>query len=276
MNQELIVVKQLPIIEQQLKVASDSFKEKAEHALSLVVSEETVKSVKLTRADITKDYNELEELRKQIKKKILEPYEQFEGIYKDYITNVYLPTDKQLKEKINEVEDGLKEEKKSAVVEYYNECVSAANIDFLTFEKLNIPVTLSASLKSLKEQVQSAINKVTDDLGLIGTQEYKEEILVEYKESLNVSQVITSVVNRHKAIEAEKERIAQIKEREAQQAQAAQKVDENLSFAPPVKVEQEVVVEKVYETSLKIKATKSKLVALKEFLESGGYEFSTL
>jgi hypothetical protein len=140
--------------------------------LSCIVSEDSVKSIKLIRADITKDFKELESLRVQIKNKILEPYEEFEKLYKDYITNIYKPADKQLSDKIAEVENGLKDAKKAEVIAYYNECISATDIDFLTYERLNINVTLTASTKSLKEQVQTFINKVSNDLELINTQEF--------------------------------------------------------------------------------------------------------
>lgn len=60
-------------------------------------------------------------------------------------------------------------------------------IDFVTFEQANIGITLSASLKSLKEQAKNFADRISDDLMLIQTQENKAEILVEYKNTLNVS-----------------------------------------------------------------------------------------
>lgn len=59
-------------------------------------------------------------------------------------------------------------------------------------------------MKSLKEQAKAFIDKIVDDLNLIKTQEHKAEILVEYKQTLNVAQAITIVINRFKAIEEEK------------------------------------------------------------------------
>ena len=54
------------------------------------------------------------------------------------------------------------------------------------------------------DEEQEFIDKIADDLNLIDTQEHKAEILVEYKQSLNVSNAITTVNNRFKAIEEEK------------------------------------------------------------------------
>ena len=47
-------------------------------------------------------------------------------------------------------------------------------------------------------------------MALIDTQEHKVEILVEYKQHMNVSQAITTVSERHKAIETENAKIEQV------------------------------------------------------------------
>ena len=59
-KQELIIVKQLPIIEERLKGLSIEIDEKVKYAKSLVVSDETVKDVKKVRAELSKEFKELE------------------------------------------------------------------------------------------------------------------------------------------------------------------------------------------------------------------------
>ena len=66
-SQELIVVKQLPLIEEHLKELSAEINEKVESAKSLICTEETVKEVKQVRADLNKDFKELETQRKLVK-----------------------------------------------------------------------------------------------------------------------------------------------------------------------------------------------------------------
>ncbi len=102
----------------------------------------------------------------------------------------------------------------------------ANNIDFVTYSQARINVTLSASRKSLKEQAKQFIDKIVDDLKLIDTQEHKAEILVEYKQSLNVSQAITSVTNRFKAIEEEKKKQEELKRKQLEEAQ--RRADESI------------------------------------------------
>ena len=83
---ELIVVKQLPQIEEHLKELSAEIDKKVENAKSLVCTDENVKAIKQVRADLNKEFKEVEQQRKVVKEQILAPYMQFEEIYKTYIT----------------------------------------------------------------------------------------------------------------------------------------------------------------------------------------------
>lgn len=204
MNNEMIVIKQLPVIEQQLKMVSAEIDEKVKNAVALVCTEENVKAIKEIRANLNKESKEYEDKRKQVKAEVMKPYEEFESIYKECISDKYKVADVELKNKIDSVENELKANKKTEVENYFNEYLNSKNIDFVTYEQANINVTLSASMKSLKEQAKNFIDKIADDLKLIDTQEHKAEILVEYRQSLNVSKAITVVSDRFKAIEEEK------------------------------------------------------------------------
>ena len=101
-------------------------------------------------------------------------------------------------------EDEQKRKKEQQIKDYFEEYKTANNIDFITYEQANINITLNASLKSLKGQAKTFVDKIADDLRLIEAQECKEEILVEYKQNLNVSRAIQEVANRHKLLEEEK------------------------------------------------------------------------
>lgn len=65
---------------------------------------------------------------------------------------------------------------------------------------------MTVTLKKLRETIKAFLDKVMDDIKLIAVQEHKDEILYEYKQTLNVSAAITSVTERYKAIEAERAR----------------------------------------------------------------------
>ena len=260
MDNNLIVVKQLPIIEQQLQAIKSEVTAKVETALSLVCTEDTVKEVKAVRAELNKEFKEFEDRRKEVKKSVLSPYEQFESVYKDCITDVFKKADTELKGKIDSFENELKEQKTAEVKAYFDEYLQSKGIDFVTFEKANINVTLSASMKSLKEQGKAFIDRICEDLSLIDTQDHKDEILYEYKQSLNVSNSITTVVNRHKAIE------------EAKATGKPEPIQEVIS-EKPLEAPKEVEDDKIYPLQFTVYGTKAQLKMLKDFILRSGIRY---
>lgn len=267
MKNEIIVVKQLPEIEEHLQAIKEEANAKVQTALSLVCTEDTVKEVKKVRTNLNKDFKDFEERRKNVKAAIMTPYEQFEMVYKDCISNTYKKADVELKKKIDGVENELKEKKRTEVKAYFDEYLQSKGIDFVTFETAYINVTLSASMKSLKEQAKAFIDRICDDLNLIDTQEHKDEILYEYKQSLNVSGAITAVTNRYKAIEEAKAREEERKAREQARAEAAAKVEAVAPLAPPVEEEP------ILTLRFTVRGTRTKLRELKEYLERNGYDY---
>ena len=290
--QDLIVVKQLPQIEEHLKELSLEVEQKVENAKSLVCTEENVTTIKQIRASLNKEFKEVENQRKIVKEQILAPYMQFEEIYKMYISDKYKSADNDLKVKIDSTENELKNIKEQEIKDYFEEYKKANNIDFVTYSQARINVTLSASRKSLKEQAKQFIDKIVDDLKLINTQEHKAEILVEYKKSLNVSQAITSVTNRFKAIEEEKKRQEELKRKQLEEAQ--RRADESIrvqteatrqaleNFIPKTEEVEETILqapvieekqEEILTLRFTVKGTRTKLRELKQFLENGGYDY---
>lgn len=276
-NQDLIVVKQLPIIQEQLKVLSEEIEQKVENAKKLICTEETVKEIKQVRADLNKEFKDLETKRKLVKEQVLAPYMQFEEVYKQYVSDKYKNADIELKNKVDRVESELKAKKEQEIKEYFEEYKTANNIDFITYEQAKINVTLSASMKSLKEQAKTFIDKIVDDLNLIETQEHKAEILVEYKQTLNVSQAITTVTNRFKAIEEEKkkeeQKVVHIEMNENHEiSKESYEQLENI-FNKPLEQPKEEIQEDILTLRFTVRGTRTKLKALKDFLENGGYDY---
>ncbi|MCI8623788.1 MAG: DUF1351 domain-containing protein [Provencibacterium sp.] len=279
---ELIVIKQLPVIEEQLQAAKGQVEARVAEALSLACTEDTVKTVKAARAELNKEFQTFEERRKDVKRQILTPYERFEAVYAACISGPYKSADEQLKTRIAEVEDSVKAQKREAVAAYYQEYCMAKAIDFIPFERAGIAVTLSASLKKLKEQAKDFLDKVSDELALIATQEHADEILLEYRKSLNVAQAIQMVSARHRALEEERQRREQARAAAHAREQAARKVEEAAAppaALPPVQrpipaeAPQQPAPEKKYRMAFTVTDTVDRLKALKKFLEDGGYQY---
>ncbi len=287
-NQELIVVKQLPIIQEQLKQLSEEIDKKVKNAKGLICTEENKQAVKQTRTSMNKEFEELENQRKKVKEQVLAPYMQFEEVYKQYVSDKYKSADLELKNKITAIEIEQKKKLEDEAKRYFEEYKESKNIDFITFEKVGLKIGVSDNPTKLKKQIAAFIDQKVDDLNLIETQEHKAEILVEYKQSLNVSQAITIVTNRFKAIEEEKKKQEELKQKQLEEAKRI--ADKNIKMqteetkkalnnfasekqeslkAPTVEEKQEDILT----VNFKVKGTRTKLKALKEFLESGGYDY---
>lgn len=224
-NPDLIVINQLPIISEQLDKVKDEIKRRTAFADTVTVSEENRQEIKKMRAAMNAEKSRLDEVYKTALEKVIAPIQAVQDKYKDCV-GLYTKANSQLKAKIDVIEDGLKLAKENSVKEYFEELVTAKKIDFISFERLGLKITLSVSEKKLKEQVNNIVERVATDLKAIEIQENKEEILVEYKKSLNVSEAVSIVDARHKAIQAEKERKAKQAEQRARELAAAKAVED--------------------------------------------------
>ena len=279
MSNEIIVVKQLPVIEQQLAQIKQQVAERVSAVTKLICTEDTVKEIKKARTELNAEFKAWEDKRKEVKTAVMSPYEQFEAVYKDCISDSYKAADKDLKQKIDEVEQELKSKKAAEVKSYFEEYLASKEIAFVTYEQAGINVTLSASLKSLKEQAKNFIDRIVSDLALIETfTDLKAEILVEYKKSLNVSDAITGVKARAKAVQEEQARQEAEAEKRAAEAQRVEAIKAAIPEAPaaveaPTEQTAAPAPEKKFCIRFTVKGTKEQLIALKKFLNEGEYEY---
>lgn len=272
------------IIEERLKELSDEIDKKIETANALVCTEESKSEVKKMRTALKKDFEVLENQRKSVKSKVLEKYNAFEELYKKYVTEKFKGADKSLSDKINVIETAQKKELEDAAREYFIEYAASEGIDFVTFEQVGLKIGVSDNDTKLRKQIVFFLNKVSEDLQLIETQENKEEILVEYKQSLNVIDSINRVKTRIKAIEEEKRRQEELLKIREQEREAISKVqaaiEENLEAPVVVETSQYVNVEspeeQLYTMTFYVRATKEGLKEVKAFLEERGYEYGSI
>lgn len=286
MAEELMIVKQIPVIEEHLRnLASDVDKQVAA-ALSMVCTEDTYRDVKKIRADLNKQFTALEEQRKAVKSAVMGPYDSFNKIYEDCVSVKFRAADSSLKSKIGDVEDGLKSQKEADVREYYVEKAASLHISAtdIPFERACIKITLSASEKSLRESCDAFLGRIAADLTMIEQQEFRDEILVEFRKSLSGSQAVTEVLNHHRQIEEERERAAKRAEAEAAAQQHAQEVRaavaQQEALSAPVEAAPQETPEPVHqEAEATLKATftaygtREQLVGLKNYMKENGIRY---
>ena len=277
MENNLIVIKQLPVIEDQLQAVKKSIEERVEMALSLVCTEETYKDIKKVRSELNKEYQELEKRRKEVKAQILKPYESFEGIYKECAGDLYARADNQLRQKINEVEDGLRKQKEEDLAAYFAEYRESLHIaeDFVSLDKAGIKVGLSDSKTALQKKAAEFLDRIASDLQVIETLEARVEVMTEYRKTYNLSGSMLIVDERHKAIEAEKARREALEAERLAAEEAAKKIQPEPEPIPdPVPAPAETkAVSKMYTVLLKITTTMDGMNQLKDFMNRQNIAF---
>lgn len=273
-------IKSVGEIESNMKEVKGYVEELNNYYKSVTFTEETLKQAKEEKAKVNKFKAEVADYRKKITAEYNKPIKVFEDTAKE--------TEKLLSETYNTInqqvavfEEEQKRQKEQEIKEYFEEYKTANEIDFVNYEQAQINVTLTASVKSLKEQAKAFIDRIMDDLRLIETQECKEEILVEYKQNLNVSKSIQEVANRHKLLEEEKKKQEELKNKQLEEAKrqadisikeqelATKNALDNFVIEAPKVVEQEEILT----LSFKVRGTRNKLKELKRFLIEGGYDY---
>lgn len=212
MTEEIKLV-QYPIIEHKLKEigANVDARLAALEIESQVATEDTVKTLKELRTELNKELEVFECQRKDIKKAILNPYDEFENIYKSEISVKYNNAISSLKDKIAFVETAIKNQKKEALQKYFAELIESEQIDFVAFANLGFDINLSTTEKAYKEKINEFVSRVKQEIQLIEASEFPIDSMVEYRRTLNVSSAITNVKQRKEAEKAEIERQKQAK-----------------------------------------------------------------
>ena len=170
----------------------------------VVYTEDTMKSAKDDRATLNKFRKAIEDRRKEVKNKCLEPYNRFEAEVKEVVALIDEPLgiiDRQIKD----YEEQQKAEKKAKIEEAYKNAIGDL-ADVLPFEKvfdqryLNTTYALAKAIGEISEK----IIKVKTDLETIDSMES------EYK--LNVKDVYVKTLDLSKAM-AEERRLKDLKEK---------------------------------------------------------------
>lgn len=299
MNEELITLKQAPIIVyEKIKAVGQQIEAKiAELNLdNQLVTDETLKSAKKTRAMLSKELAIFEEQRKYIKEQVNVPYKAFEEAYKEHIKVHYDKADSTLKAKIDEVQNRLITDKSERIKEYFTELCQQQGIDFLIFERLPLNITLSDSDKKFKNEVANFVGEVSKSLQLIESlnepNEFKAEMLTEYKQTLDVTRAIQNAQYRKQQREAELARIEA--QRAAEQArlaaearakaqaplQAPAQVNEVQPTTPvqpePVQEVTQVAQEddnEIVQSTFTVISTRAQLRALRAFLDNNKIQY---
>ena len=274
---EIVKIEQMPKVFSQLEKIGEIIKKKTSDLDKLECTEANKQEVKSRRTEINNTLALLEAKKKEIKNKLLEPYNVFEAKYNEECKEKLQNASSILTEKINAIEIQQKLEKEQELREFADEYFNHYMIkDVVKFEDIGLNITLSASIKSLKEQTKAFCERISNDLKLIDLEEYKDEIVIEYLKNLDFAKSKMLVIERHRQLEEIKKREEELKAQQEQEQEVVEKVEEVVEeIKPPVEIidVEAQEVEEIFTATFTVKTTKAKLKALKNFMESEEIEY---
>lgn len=214
-------VKQKPgVINVNFETLSRQLSEKMKEYKNAVFTEESKSIAKAEVASLRKLKKAIDDRRKEVKKQCMLPYESFEVQVKRLLVLVDEPIEV-ISEQLENFEKKRIKEKQAAVKITYEGVVPFELKDYLRYEEIYDPKWENAttSLKAVKEQMQTLVKKVEDDilaLKNIGS-DATEKALEMYKANHNLPAAIqyinTYEHQKAEIITREEQRVAAEKER---------------------------------------------------------------
>lgn len=253
-------IKGVQTIENNIKEVQEYAIKLSEYYKGIKFSEEQLKEAKEEKSKVNKFKDKVSDFRKEITKRWNEPLQGFLDTAKTTET-MLSDTYDLINNQTKAYEEKQKQEKEEEVRRYFEELCEKESVTFVNYNQAAINVTLSASMKSLKAQAKDFIDKVVQDIKLIETQENKDEIMVEYEVSLNVSEAIMKVNERKERLKQKQEEEKKIPE----DNEMLEKIEKALSA--PKEIEEK---EEVFEMTFTVQGTKSQLKELKQYLVERG------
>lgn len=230
---------------------------------NIEANEENKSSLKNLRAELNRELKEYEDARKDIKKIVEQPYKDFEVEYK-VLKGVFDEASSLLRDKIDEVEDAQREEKKNNLVIYFNELKVSLNetikelgfnLDFVSFELLGLNITISSSETSLRKQANETLERVCNDLRVISGNAHKSRLYAKYSVNLDLSRALFE-------LQEELKREEQIIENTKPKVES-EVADTKANVNGEVEAN---VVEEIITLNFEIEGTKTEIAQVRQFL----------
>lgn len=260
--------------------------ERLEYYNGLVVTEDTIKQGKEERAALNKFKGAIDTYRKDVKKRYMAPYNDFEHKVKDLTGLIDEPInaiDKQLAV----FEEQRKAAKQSDIETAYDKLVPEDLRDIIPLDRIQDKKWLNAttSLKKVEEDIAERIKRTEADLLALDTvpDEYRAGVHAKYIDTLDITLAMNHMNAQIKAEEAFKARQEEEKRRLEQQAQAEKNLAEiaqqeaNKRLAAQEEKAQEIEfpdpAEKKYPLRLAFNLTIKEANTLKQFLTDNNIEY---
>lgn len=239
---------------------------------NMVVTPESLALAKAERAKIRKTIEQIEDARKTVARIYRKPLDRFE----DRVKQSLLVCDKAANHLDKQIKYILSEDAKAKLSElevYFNE-KRTEDVEWLTFESIQNPRWKNVSFKvdDAKKEIDREISKAISDQETIRGlgSEFETELLLEYQDSRNLSEVIRKDSKLRKA------------KRDKERREAEKRAEKEAVVADPVAAKEaatpadEAVFDDpdVFDILLRVKVTQRQLQALATFMRQIDITFS--
>ena len=180
----------------------------------LTYTDEQIKEAKSDRATLNAIKKAISDRRIQVKKAIMEPYTQFEKEVAEVVALIDKPIT-MIDSRIKEHDKHVKNEKKQALKEYFEEITSDSD-DILTFDKVFDQQYLNAtvSLNKAKMDIKSKVDRVNIDLNTLNSIDSEYRMLARdiYMKAFDMSEAMAEIIRLQELKKREEERNRKEKE----------------------------------------------------------------
>ena len=218
----------------------------------LVYTEDTVSDAKNDRAALRKLLNEIEDRRKLVKKKCMEPYEVFESDLKD-VTALIKEQISIIDGQVKEYENSVKEEKEARLQDVYAEAIGEL-AEVLPFERVFEAQYLNVSFKESKAatEIREKVQRVKSDLAAIDALDSKYKLNAKdvYVRTLDMSKAMAEnarLIKFEEQMEADRKRKAEEEERRRAEAEERRRQEAERIAAERAKREKALVEQQTQE-----------------------------
>ena len=197
------------VIEFNFEALERELTEKLAKYNSLIVTEESIKDAKADKANLNKLRTALEDKRKEVKKEVMAPYNEFEAKIKKLVALIDQPI-KSIDGQLKEFDEMRKQEKIKEIEIRYNGIIPGEYQDIIPLERVMTPqwLNVTTSLAKIEEELKSLATRTKLDMMVIDTfeEEYRLPVREEYIRTLDIEKALMKKQALMEAKEAFKKR----------------------------------------------------------------------
>lgn len=256
---------------------------------NMVVTEDGIAAAKSDKTKIRKISSAISEQRIAVKKRYLAPYNAFETNMKE-LSGMCDEASKNIDDQLKKFEEQRKAQKRNDLLAFYQ---TQNAPEWLTFERIENPrwMNVTFSMDEAQKEITEKVSATKADIESISgfDAEFADEMLLEYRKTLNVSGAIQrgNEIRRmkqereHRRAEqeaAEKARAAEREEAERRRAEAdiaAQRAREAAQATEPAEEqtqepEEQPETEPIQVLDFRVYVTQTQKIALRDWLKENG------